>query len=401
MSRNLLIIVITCSIILTAVLMLKETNGALETNFQSVHILPSNHWQQPLKPQGPPPEQWSEVEQSLNPESCGECHADKFEEWQTSLHAHAMSPGFVGQLLTYNTQSANDCMECHAPLTEQKQAFADARAKGLGHLPAAQGLAAVGNSCAGCHVRENKRYGPPQRDTGETGQSDTENPHGGVFRTADFEKSDFCASCHQFPQEYAINGKPLENTVFEWQASPQAAAGISCQNCHMPDRKHLWRGIHDPEMVKGGLEAKYDIDANKALFSLKSTGVGHAFPSYITPKVVMRAVRLDEAGNEIADSAVDYVIKRDVGYAGGRWLEYSDTRLLPNESASLELNWGDSNRIRMWLDIYPDDYYEHEVYGDLVTEYAAGSPEKALIEEAITIARANNFILFDIIIEKP
>ena len=396
MSRSLIIIIIVvCGFVLAAIALIPDTP------LSSPEYETSNHWQQPLKPQGPAPEQWSDLEQSLQPESCGECHADKYEEWQTSFHAHAMSPGFVGQLLTYNEQSANDCMECHAPLAEQKLAFAAARAEGKGHLPTAQGLAAAGNSCAGCHVRENRRFGPSERDTGKTGQSDPENPHGGVFRTADFEKSDFCAACHQFPQSYAINGKPLENTVAEWQASPQAANGITCQNCHMPDRKHLWRGIHDPEMVESGLEAKYDITAVMARFTLKSVGVGHAFPSYITPKVVMRAVALDDQGNEMAETAVEYIIKRDVGYAGGRWLEYSDTRLLPGEAASLELDWGDSRRIRMWLDILPDDYYEHEVYGDLVAGYAAGSPEKALIEEAIIKARANNFILFDTIIKKP
>lgn len=290
-----------------------------------------------------------------------------------------MSPGFVGQIITYGTQSANDCMECHAPLAEQKQAFEAARAQGQGHMPSAQGLAAVGNSCAGCHIRENKRFGPPERDSGMTGQSDPENPHGGVFRTADFEKSDFCASCHQFPQDYAINGKPLENTVAEWQASPQAAEGISCQNCHMPDRKHLWRGIHDPDMVKSGLEVEYDITGQKARFTLTSTGVGHAFPTYITPKVIMQAVALDTQGNQKPETAKSYVIKRDVGYADGRWQEYSDSRLLPGEKASLDIDWGENNRIRMWLEIYPDDYYEKEVYSDLVKEYAPDSPEKAMV----------------------
>ncbi|VAV90937.1 hypothetical protein MNBD_ALPHA02-652 [hydrothermal vent metagenome] len=398
MPRKFIILIGIIGLVLAFVaLAINEPSSEVQTTSR----LPATHWQQPLSPQGPPPEEWSELEQSLQPESCAECHADKYDEWKTSLHAHAMSPGFVGQIITYDTESANDCMECHAPLAEQKQAFADARTQGKGHLPAAQGLAAAGNSCAGCHIRENKRFGPPQRDTDQTGQSDTDNPHGGVFRTADFEKSDFCASCHQFPQDYAINGKPLENTVVEWQASPQAAEGISCQMCHMPDRKHLWRGIHDPDMVRGGLEASHDVTGEMARFTLKSTGVGHAFPTYITPKVVMQAVRLDVRGNPVPDTAVSYVIKREVGYAGGRWLEYSDTRILPGETASLDLNWGDSTRIKMWLEIYPDDYYEHEVYASLVESFEDGSPEKALIEQAVIKAQASGFTLFETILKKP
>ncbi|MBL4894562.1 MAG: hypothetical protein JKY59_06790 [Emcibacter sp.] len=400
MSRNLIIIVTTCGLILLTVLLFTgETPPSVaDTDGPS---LPAGHWTQPLKTQGTPPQDWSELEQSLHPESCAQCHEEKYEEWKTSFHAHAMSPGFVGQIMNYNTQSANDCMECHAPLAEQKQDFATAVAAGKAHLAPAQGLASVGNSCAGCHIRENKRFGPPQRDSGKVGQSDSDNPHGGVFRTVDFEKSDFCASCHQFPQEYAINGKPLENTVAEWQASPQAAQGISCQNCHMPDRKHLWRGIHDPDMVESGLTVKYDLTGDKARFTLTNSGVGHAFPSYITPKVIMQAVALDEQGQPLADTAASYVIKRDVGYAGGRWLEYSDTRLLPDESARLEIDWGDHNRIRMWLEIYPDDYYEKEVYSDLVKEYTPGSPAQALIQKALIAAQASDFILFDTILEKP
>ena len=399
MSRNILITGVICGLLLLIFFLFTETEPSSPDTKSTPNF--STHWQQPLKPQGPPPEHWSDLEKSLEPQDCAQCHADKFEEWKTSLHAHAMSPGFVGQIMTYSEQGANDCMECHAPLAEQKVAFQQAVARGEGHLPASQGLAAAANSCAGCHVRENQRFGPPQKDTGQTGQSDPDNPHGGVFRTVEFEKSDFCASCHQFPQDYAINGKPLENTVFEWQASPQAAQGISCQNCHMPDRKHLWRGIHDPGMVESGLTVQYDLTSDTASFTLTNSGVGHAFPTYITPKVIMHAVALDADGQPIADTAVSYVIKRDVGYAGGRWLEYSDTRLLPGEKASLDLDWEDSRRIRMWLDVRPDDYYEQEVYGDLVTGYADNSPEKGLIEQAITQARANNFILFDTIVDRP
>ncbi|MBL4802166.1 MAG: hypothetical protein JKY45_09740 [Emcibacter sp.] len=400
MSRNLIIILITCSVILIAATFFTDRTSSAAPGSE-IAKLPENHWSQPLKSQGPPPQEWSELEQSLHPESCAQCHEEKYNEWKTSLHAQAFSPGFVGQIMTYTTERANNCMECHAPLAEQKQDFEAAGKQGEFHIPTAQGLAAVGNSCAGCHIRENKRFGPPKRDSGATGQSDTDNPHGGVFRTVDFEKSDFCASCHQFPQEYAINGKPLENTVFEWQASPQAAQGISCQNCHMPDRKHLWRGIHDPDMVKSGLTAEYDVKTNKARFTLTNTGVGHAFPSYITPKVIMQAVALDQQGQPKPETARSYIINREVGYAGGRWLEYSDTRLLPDESATLEIDWGDNDRIRMWLEIYPDEYYEKEVYTDLVKEYSPGSPEQALIQKALDAAQASNFILFDTTLEKP
>jgi hypothetical protein len=126
-------------------------------------------------------------------------------------------------------------MNCHAPLAEQAAAFAAATTRKKGHRPEAQGLAASGNSCAGCHVRRHRHFGPPQRETGAVGPSAAASPHGGVTRAADFEKAEFCAACHQFSEDQDINGKPLENTVAEWRQSRQAAAGQTCQTCHMPD----------------------------------------------------------------------------------------------------------------------------------------------------------------------
>ena len=43
------------------------------------------HFKQlPLPAQGPAPEGWSEIETSLNPESCGACHPKQLAEWKTS-----------------------------------------------------------------------------------------------------------------------------------------------------------------------------------------------------------------------------------------------------------------------------------------------------------------------------
>ena len=363
--------------------------------------MPGDYWRLPLAPQGEAPAHWSEIEQALAPESCAQCHADKYEEWRTSVHAGAFSPGLVGQLLTYDAEQTSTCMECHSPLAEQRQAFEAAREKGVAHLATGQGLAAAGLACAACHLRGHRRFGPPQRDTKFTGQSDTDAPHGGVYRAKWFENSEFCATCHQFPQAYAINGKPLENTYVEWQASPQAAQGLTCQGCHMPERKHLWRGIHDPEMVAEGLTAEFFADAQGARFQLTNSGVGHAFPTYVTPKVVMRAVALDANGKPRPESTASHVIQRVVAFVGGRWVEYSDSRLLPGRSANLYLPWDGSERIRMWLEVDPDDYYDHQVYDQLLDQLPAGGWPAQLIAEADARARASRYRLFETDLDRP
>ncbi len=376
------------------------TADAADKAAGTVAQLPMDYWQLPLAAQGKAPVDWGEDERSLDPRSCGQCHEAKLGEWSTSLHAKAFSPGLVGQLITTFAGNPGSCMRCHAPLAEQTEVFKKAIVQGLGHDKAAQGLAAAGNSCAGCHIRGNRRFGPPKAGSGETGQSDPTSPHGGVFRTPDFEKSAFCKVCHQFPPAWgAVNGKPLQNTYAEWEASPQAAKGIACQACHMPKRKHLWRGIHDPETVKSGLTARFDATPGKARFELLNSGVGHAFPTYVTPKVVMRAVALDAGGKPVKGTEVSYIIRRSVGNGDNGWYENFDTRLLPGRSATLEIAWGSAGRARMWMDVYPDDFYANQVYPGLM-EYLGGEARK-LIVKADNKADNSNFRLFETELTRP
>jgi len=359
------------------------------------------YWSRPLKPQGKPPVAWSALETSLAPPSCGACHPDKLAEWSGSLHAKAFSPGLIGQLLTFSPEETQDCLNCHAPLAEQAAAFEAARRKHQGHLPKAQGLAAAGNSCGGCHLRCHTHFGPPQRETGAVGPSSSDQPHGGVTRIIDFERAGFCAACHQFPADQAIDGKPLENTVEEWRGSPQAAAGQTCQSCHMPNRQHLWRGIHDPATVAAGLTVKASADGDKAHFAITVTGVGHAFPTYVTPKVILHAVLLDPAGRPRAASEVTHVIQRRVEYDGSDWREIADTRLLPGQTAMVEIGWKDAKRARLWLEVRPDEFYHAVTYAQLRRDLPKASPAARLIAEADARARASVYTLFTTEIERP
>jgi hypothetical protein len=360
-----------------------------------------SYWPPLLEPQGVPPAQWSELEKSLAPSACGQCHSDQLAQWQTSRHAHSMSPGVVGQLATFAPNETAECMQCHAPLAEQRAAFEAARTDGVANREDRLGLAAAGNSCGGCHLRANRRFGPPQRGTGAVGQSTTTSVHGGVMRAKFFESSEFCARCHQFANDPGVNGKPLENTFVEWQSSPQAAQGQICQSCHMPNRLHLWRGIHDPNMVRSGLTMRYSVDAERARFEITNSGVGHAFPTYAVPKVVMRAVALDDAGATQSDTEVTYVIARIVQYANDDWIEISDTRLMPSQTAAIELPWNGHRRARIWLEVIPDHYYATQVFPDLLQNAPKDGPATKLIAQAAAITAASPYTLFETELRRP
>jgi hypothetical protein len=322
-------------------------------------------------------------------------------QWQTSRHAQAFSPGLVAQILDQDAVATAKCLECHAPLAEQRQAFEAARTRGLAHRSDQQGLAAAGNSCGGCHVRHQQRFGPPQRGTGATGPSASAAPHGGVSRTTAFQQAEFCSTCHQFSADTAVNGKPLQNTYVEWRASPQASQGIVCQTCHMPDRAHLWRGIHDPTTVAKGLTPRISADARKVRFELSNSGVAHAFPTYTVPTVMMSAVALDRDGSPRPRTLRSHVIARRVHYNGNAWVELSDTRLLPGQSAAIELNWNGSDRIRVWLDVIPDDFYAMKVYPGLIQTLPAHSEARSLALRAAVAATSSRFRLYETELRRP
>lgn len=381
--------------------------------------LPTGYWDSPRATQAEPPHAWLALEKDLRPEACAQCHGEQFSAWKESLHAHAYSSGLVGQFADMATEQeleeANSCLQCHAPLAEQMyqdgkdmadsiklrlqhtEGFdrdveqTDAGLSGERRLP----LRHAGVTCASCHMRGWQRFGPPPRPSMAVGHQDRDT-HGGFTATKDFEKSQFCASCHQFPQSMAINGKPLENTLAEWQASAFAKQGISCQQCHMPDRRHEFRGIHDPEMVRKGLEIDMEEKGGGVILHMTSKWIGHAFPTYVTPKIIVRAEALDAVGK--TRQSWQWEIVREVYYDNG-WQEKRDSRLMPGEGREfIATPLPDSaTGVRFKVQVIPDYFYKG-VYEGLLDGGLDGevvSDAARHIRQALKHADGNDYLLYE------
>jgi hypothetical protein len=82
--------------------------------------------------------------------------------------------------------------------------------------------------------------------------------------------AEFCGTCHNEKDPW---GLWVKATHLEWKESPQAAAGIVCQDCHMPPaagnpapetggvdhpdvRQHLFHGAHDTGKLMGAVEVR-------------------------------------------------------------------------------------------------------------------------------------------------
>jgi hypothetical protein len=168
----------------------------------------------------------------------------------------------------------------------------------------------------------------------------------------------------------------------------------------MPDRRHLWRGIHDPAMVRSGVVIDVTTDRPRykardeitARITITATGVGHHFPTYVTPRVVVRVALVDAAGREVPASAEERVIAREVSLdlsrelfdtripAGGRFVfEYRR----PLERAGLSLS--------VRITVYPDHFYTRFFESLLGSGAGQGTAE---VRKALDATRRSTFELY-------
>jgi thiol-disulfide isomerase/thioredoxin len=362
------------------------------------------HWSVSIPRQGKAPGRFMPLEASLDPQSCGTCHPALYTDWKTSLHAKTMGPGLTGQLVDMmgpDPASALDCQRCHSPLAEQQEKVQRTRSNGdpvfVPNPVFDRSLRSQGLVCAACHVRKWERFGPPKRDGSlESGVPRDRLPHNGVTRTPAFLRSEFCQGCHQFPADgFALNGKLIENTYEEWRASPYAREGVQCQDCHMPDRRHLWRGIHDLETVKNGvtidLKTSRAGDRVRATLAITNSGAGHYFPTYLTPKVLLRMDLADAEGRPAKGTLREAVIGRDAPLDLSR--ELYDTRLAPEASFTMKESWKVDRpglRLRARVVVEPDHFYTR-FFEASVLQAERG---KAELRAALRQTRQSSFTIF-------
>lgn len=171
-------------------------------------------------------------------DTCVECHPDHVSQWRTSRHAWAMDDPVFRALLDVRDadmgEGARDfCTECHSVIGTRAGV---ARSEPDDLDPVVR----EGVSCATCHsaIEVTRPH-----DAGLV--LDPSMPLGGPFDDpiatdahqsegrALFESSALCGSCHDVTE---LSGLVLESPYAEWEASPAAEAGLTCQGCHMPAR---------------------------------------------------------------------------------------------------------------------------------------------------------------------
>jgi len=337
----------------------------------------------PVPPQGTPPSTLAPAQASLSSQQCARCHAKQAREWTTSVHSKASAWGLGARELDQAVEEGTSCNRCHTPLAEQQP--------GSPGFDAA--LRTEGITCAGCHVRNWERRGPPRR-----APSLLPSPSYPLVELALYERSDLCMTCHQLPPRSAVAGKPLLNTYKEWLEGPYMARGVQCQHCHMPNREHTWLGIHDRDTVRQGFKlaasATRKDDVITVIATMTNIGAGHYLPTTPTPAMWLRIELYDSKGTPILGAKRDKRIGRKIHFDNG-WHEDSDTRIPPGEAATLAGAWTKGRtpkavKARITVEVHPDDFYEILYAERLAAKLPTAT--RTAYESALARARSSHYV---------
>jgi hypothetical protein len=245
-----------------------------------------------------PNQQLPEGLTSLSAAECGTCHTAIYDEWRTSIHAHAWKDPYFQAYWKHDKQIWI-CLNCHTPLENQQPERVLDLVRGKVQHPVKEpnpaydaALREEGITCAACHVRDGMIYGPYET---------VDAPHPTAYDPK-YRTTQICYWCHQVPSGpfQFYNGGPCA-TFFEFEDGPYAKQGYTCQTCHMPavtrpiasgspprdGRRHLWRGGHFPSMLHKALQVKLDGpdggwkpgDKVKFTLHLVNGGAGHKIPT--------------------------------------------------------------------------------------------------------------------------
>jgi cytochrome c554/c'-like protein len=284
---------------------------------------------------------------SLKAESCGQCHREIYDEWKTSIHARAYDDPFF-QAYWKKDKNIWVCLNCHTPLENQQPTLVKEIPRGRveqavelpnPHFDAEYQKESV--TCAACHVRDGVILGPFE---------DSAAPHPTKF-DPQFRTAQICYRCHNVvsgPAQFYNVGPCGTYAEYEGKYFMQER-GFICQSCHMPEidrpvatnspirrgRQHLWRGGHDPDMVRRAVAVQVKADherpkpGDKVGFTLTlvNAGAGHKIPTGDPDRYFTVEFTVENAQGQVLAEQRSTM---------GRWvmwqpaiIELYDNRLLP------------------------------------------------------------------------
>ena len=308
---------------------------------------------------------------TLRAEECASCHGDFYAEWRTTIHSQAWTDPYFQVDWRYDDEQ-QICKNCHTPLDRQQEyrvlGFNDRQKWDPVLAPNPDfdvKLQQEGVTCAACHLRDGFILGTYGVENAPHPVRKLDNPNR------------ICLGCH------VVSGDrwdtffrfPPCGTVAEIQTSQgvksvkqmdilttETVDALGCVGCHMPltqrpivpggeprsVRRHLWRGGHDPQMVRSGLafnfeEVLTDDDSRRFELTLTNVGAAHYLPTGTPDRHLTVKLQLKNRDDKVLKQE-SHSLKRTV-----MWrpfiVDLWDTRLAHNETRrySLEFSLGEQD----------------------------------------------------------
>jgi len=334
---------------------------------------------------------------------CSNCHGSSFGEWAGSMHSNANNDFFYQAMLhEYGIAaeaqglSPEFCSRCHTPIGVVSAEIPPLDGSGLSEV------SKEGVQCDFCHVvAESEGIGnaPYVLEPGDVkwgrNMSGADSPSHEIEGHEFYDESAYCGMCHNI--YHPVNNLTLAATYTEWEESPYAERGVTCQDCHMtpgivgfernpgkaassgPEREHVYthyfaggnafvtqvmdEGRHEKKAIEylqhaASLEVKAPESAEpgenvEVEVKISNTGAGHKIPTGVTEeremwlelivedaegKELYHSGSLDEKGRIDPEATVYHTIFADS--EGKTTLKVweaesvlSDNRIAPKESA--------------------------------------------------------------------
>ncbi len=223
-------------------------------------------------------------------EVCAECHTLIAQQYNASMMSQSFTHDWdeieYFELALPHAEKVEKvagvkagCNGCHAPLAFLAGDIPPKR-------PSEGTRANEGVSCDLCHsivgfegdVPFNFNFIVEPGEVQQGVRTGTESPGHEIAVNPFMMSAELCGTCHNEKDPW---GLWVKATHLEWQESPQAAAGIVCQDCHMPPapgnsapeaggvdhpdiRQHLFHGAHDNGKLSGAVEVRIYSDTESA-----------------------------------------------------------------------------------------------------------------------------------------
>ncbi len=263
---------------------------------------------------------------SLSARGCAACHKDVVDDWGSSRHAVAFSNSVFLDGLRREPRAR--CVHCHAPLREQRDELGPiARAPTL--APTSTSLLHEGVTCAACHVRDGAVLVAKA-----VVRRDRDMPLHDVVVTPALRDPTFCASCHQFG--FTNTSTQMQGTYDEWRRYADGGGAGTCQSCHMPGGRHLFRGAWDVDLLRRSLVVDVvalagALTSTQREVSLRSRDVGHSFPTGDLFRHLTLEAQVDDNWIDVA------TFGRSFGNEGRSKQLIADTSLQPGQAQTKTL----------------------------------------------------------------